>query len=481
MSIKHGVYVTEESTAISAPITTSSSVQVVIGTAPVNMAADPSVVVNTPILANSAREAMEALGYCEDFEHYTLCQSMYAMANVYSISPVVFINVLDPATHKTAVTETTCNVTDKQATLNVFGMIPDSVVVKDGTDTLTRNTDYTIGFDNEGYLVVTLIAGGAHASAASLKISGNKLDPSAVNAAAVIGSYNVTTGAETGMEVIRQVYPKLGLVPGLLLAPGFSQIPAVGIALMAKAANINGCFKAMALVDLDTTQAVKYTDCKAVKESSGFTSEFGIPVWPCVKIGDYIFAHSAIAGALIAYTDASNDDIPSLYPSNKRMAITGTCLADGTEVTLDQDQANTVNGYGVATALNMNGWKFWGNYTGAYPSSTDAKDIWIGVRRVFNWQANNFILSYFDKVDDPMNIVLVESVIDSENIRCSAYVPTAWANAYIEYLEADNPETDILAGKMTFRQHIAPYTPAQEIDNILSYDIDALQAALIGG
>ena len=33
---------------------------------------------------------------------------------------------------------------------------------------------------------------------------------------------------------------------------------------------------------------------------------------------------------------------------------------------------------------------------------------------------------------------------------------------------------------MTFRQHIAPYTPAQEINNVLSYDTDMLAAALGG-
>jgi phage tail sheath protein FI len=204
-------------------------------------------------------------------------------------------------------------------------------------------------------------------------------------------------------------------------------------------------------------------------------------LWPSVKIGDDIFAASAIVGALIAYTDANNEDVPSVSPSNERLAITGTCLADGTEVTLDQDQANTVNGYGVTTAINLNGWRLWGNYTGAYPSSTDAKDIWFAVRRMFNWQGNNFLLTYFDKVDDPMNFILIESIVDSENIRCGAYAPDKWAGAYIEYLESDNPITDILAGKMTFRQHIAPYTPAQEIDNILSYDTAMLQSALLGG
>ena len=265
-----------------------------------------------------------------------------------------------------------------------------------------------------------------------------------------------------------------------MLAPGWSQIPEVGIALAAKAANINGVFKAMALIDLDTAQARKYEDCKEVKENSGFNSEFSMILWPSFKVGEYIFAASAIVGALTSYTDATNDDVPSISPSNKLLGVTGTCLYDGTEVMLDQDQGGTVNTFGVTTAINMNGFRLWGNYTAAYPSSGDAKDIWFPVRRMFNWQGNNFILTYFTKVDDPMNSVLIESVVDSENIRCAAYAPDKWAGASIEYLAEDNPTTDILAGKMTFRQHIAPYTPAQEIDNILNYDTETLAAAITG-
>lgn len=100
---------------------------------------------------------------------------------------------------------------------------------------------------------------------------------------------------------------------------------------------------------------------------------------------------------------------------------------------------------------------------------------------MFNWQGNTFIQTYFSKVDDPMNTVLVESVVDSENIRCAAYAPEKWAGAEIEYRSDDNPTTDILAGKMTFRQRIAPYTPAQEIENILSYDTSMLASAITGG
>ncbi len=477
---KHGVFVLEEATALTVPITGASAVQVVIGTAPVNMVENPEDAVNVPILATKATEAMAALGYCKDFR-YTLCQTMYVTSNIYQVAPVVYINVLDPKKHKKALEKTTAVVNTLRAEVNIPGILRDGLEVEAGDTALTLGTDYTLEYEADGSLVVNIIAGGAGDDANEISVSGQVLDPEAVTKDDIIGAYNPSTGKETGMEVIRQVYPKLGMVPSLGLAPGYSQIPEVGIALSAKMANINGVFKGIALLDLDTEKARKYTDCKEVKENSGFTSEFCYPLWPCLRVGELIFAASAIVGALVSYTDTANDDVPYVSPSNKILGVTGACLADGTEIVLDQDQGSTVNTYGVTTAFNYNGWRLWGNYTGAYPASGDAKDIWFPVRRMFNWQGNTFIQTYFSKVDDPMNPVLVENVVDTENIRCAAYAPDKWAGASIEYLKEDNPDTDIIAGKMTFRQHIAPYTPAQEITNVLNYDVAMLTSVLTGG
>lgn len=486
MSIKHGVYIEENDTAVITPVTVSASIPVVIGTAPVSLTDDPESKVNTPILANSATEAMAELGYSTNFGAggFTLCQMMYLTANVFPVSPVVYINVLDPSKHvKDIDSDTQYEVVKKQATVTQEGILTEGLTVSADGKALTADKDYTTEFDSDGYLVVTMVSGGAGASAAKITVSGQKLDPAAVTKADVIGAYDTSTGAETGLQVIRQVRPKLGVVPGLIIAPGWSHIPEVGIALAAKAANINGIYKAMALLDLDCTEsgATKYTDCKQVKEDSGFTSEFCKVLWPMAKIGVLKFHMSAYAAALTAYQDANNDDVPCLSPSNKMMSATALCLADGTEVYIDQDQGTTVNSYGVTTAINEGGLRLWGNYTAAYPDSTDAKDIWFPVRRMFNWQGNTFIQTYFSKVDDMMNRVLIESIVDSENIRCGAYAPEKWAGASIEYLEDDNPITDILAGKMVFRQHIAPYIPAQDITNILDYDTDLLQTVLSGG
>lgn len=81
-----------------------------------------------------------------------------------------------------------------------------------------------------------------------------------------------------------------------------------------------------------------------------------------------------------------------------------------------------VNSFGVSTALNNNGWRTWGNRTAAYPANTDPKDMWFCCRRFFSWWGNSFILTYAQKVDDPANRRLIESIVDAENIRGNAYV-----------------------------------------------------------
>ena len=186
---------------------------------------------------------------------------------------------------------------------------------------------------------------------------------------------------------------------------------------------------------------------------------------------------------LTATVDAGNDDVPYESPSNKDLRITGTVLHDGTEVLLDQQQANDLlNANGIITAINANGWKAWGNNTAAYPSTTDPKDRFLAVRRFFNWDANNFILTYFQKVDNPANTRLIQSIVDSQNIKGNGYVARDYAAGYrCEFREEENPLTDLLNGHLTTHTFLAPYVPAEYIENVNEYDTAALQAALTGG
>ena len=86
---------------------------------------------------------------------------------------------------------------------------------------------------------------------------------------------------------------------------------------------------------------------------------------------------SAVYAAVAASEDIKNDDVPNLSPDNKLSQLTGTVLKDGTQVLMDNEQANVLNGNGIVTAINNSGWRIWGNNTAAYPEITDVKERWI--------------------------------------------------------------------------------------------------------
>ena len=186
---------------------------------------------------------------------------------------------------------------------------------------------------------------------------------------------------------------------------------------------------------------------------------------------------------MTAYIDAGNSDVPYESPSNKDLKITATVLKDGTEILLDQQQANDLlNANGVITAINANGYKAWGNNTAAYPSTTDPKDRWLAVRRFFDWDGNNFILTYFQKADKPGNTRLIQSIVDSQNIIGNGYVARDYCAGYrTEFKSDENPITNLLDGHLTTHTYLAPYIPAEYIENIREYDTKALEAALTGG
>ena len=478
MAYLHGVRVQENPTSVAAPVSNESGVPVIFGTAPVNLAADPSKATNQLFLCRTFAEAKAAVGYSNDYEKYTLCQAMDAFFKAFGVGPIIVCNVLDPATHKTEYTET-LTVTAGQAVSKTAGVLLAGLSVKSDSTDLKVDTEYTVEFNNDGFLVITVIKAGV----TSLTLTGSKIDATAVTEDDIIGSYDAATGKETGMELVRKVYHTFGVAPGFLLAPGWSHKPAVAIALAEKCKDVSGVFKCECVVDIDCTEtgARKYSDVAATKSNNGLVSEHMVALWPMVKWNGKNMAYSAMYAAMAAYTDYQNDGVPNLSPSNKALRVSATVLADGTEVVLDTTQANELNAVGVVTAVNMNGFKAWGNNTAAYPDTTDPKDRWICCRRFFSWWGNNFIMNYLEKVDNPANYRLIESIVDSENVRGNSLVSQGkCAGIKMVYSKEDNPVENVLAGKIVFRQYLAPYTPAEDILNVLEFDPSMIEAALGG-
>lgn len=483
MAYRHGIYISEQDTSLIVPAQTTAGLQVIYGTAPVHLADNPYACVNTPVLAYSFAEATKKVGFSDNFGKYTLCQSIDASFRQFAVAPVVLVNVLDPAVHKKDFTETAIPVQNGSAVLALDGVLLDKLVVRTDSLTLQSGTDYEAAFDHDGHPVITLQPGGAAAAAEELTVSGVCIDPQAVTENDVIGGYDAATGRETGMETLRQVFPLLGVTPGLLLAPGWSHKPAVAAVMQAKCEGINGVFSCECIIDLDCAQARAYDQVKTAKEAGAVNSPHAAAVWPQVAIGEKVYAYSAIFGAATAAGDAARDDVPAASPSNYPLPVTRLVGADGVEIALDLEQANFVNGCGVTTALNFsNGFTTWGNNSAAYPGTTDPRNRWFYHRRFFSWWGNSFIRTYFQKVDNPANTRLIQSICDSENIRGNSMVAKGYcAGARIVFAEDENPITQVMDGKIVFHQYLAPYTPAEEINNVLEFDPVALQTALAGG
>lgn len=472
MAYKHGVYASEVPTSVISPVEATAGLQVVVGTAPINLA-ESSEYVNKPLLAYSYSEAVQALGFSTDWNDYTLCEVMDCAFSLYGVSPIVFINVLDPDKHQSAVDSVSVTLLNKKSVIADKGVLLDSLKVTADATNLNRNEDYTASFDDEGNVIISAIPTGAIPNnQQTLTVSYTKIDPSKVTPTDIIGGVDVNTGKLTGLELINSVFPKFGLVPGQILAPKFSKNPMVEAVMKAKAGNINTYFKAITLTDIDTTAANDYTKVSEWKNQNNYTASNEFPCWPKVALGDKEYHLSTQLASLIALTDSANDDTPYVSPSNKSLQINKAVLEDGSEVVLGPDQAAYLNGQGIVTALNfIGGWKAWGNRTGAYPSNTDVKDAFIPVRRMHNWVANSLILTTWQKVDDPTNKRLIDTIVDSINIWLNGLTAAgALIGGRVEFRKEENPITDLLNGTVRFHVFLAEPTPAENIEFVVEFD-----------
>lgn len=462
---QHGVYTYEVPTSIVPPVESTAGLTVVVGTAPINLT-DPTNV-NKATLAYTYSEAVQKMGYSANFDKYTICEAISSYFALYAVAPLVFINVLDPEKHKKADTAT-LDVKKGEAVLGVEGVLTSSLVVKseDGATTY-ENTDYDFEFDDNGFLhIFTEVA-------SKIKVEYDLLDPSMVTPADIIGGVSLD-GSYKGLELINTVFPRFREVPGIIIAPKYSTNPAVAAVMKAKAKNINGLFQALAFADVSTEAVKDYTAVPEYKNQNNLDDPNLIVCWPKVSLGGKQYHLSTQLASLANQVDGNNEGYPYEEPSNKNLQMDAAVLVDGTEILLGLEQANYLNGQGIVTALNwIGGWKAWGHRTSCYPGNTDPKDTFISVRRVFIYEQNQFILTYWQKVDKPGNRKLIENIVDSKNIDLNGKTARGFIlGGRIVFLEEENALTELIDGTYSFHLYITPPTPAREIKGLFEFDPD---------
>lgn len=467
MAFRHGIYSRENTTSMIAPVTANASLNVVFGTAPVNLTENP--LVNEPVLCFNYSEAVQKLGYSDNFDDYTLCEAMYSQFSLFGVSPVVFVNVLDPAKHKKEIDEKSIVFVEGKATIKETGILKETLVfleLKDSDGEAIVSSEAEVAFNDKGHLNV--FAEGA--AQASVKYSA--LDPSLVNDDDIVGGVDMN-GNYSGLELVSQVFPLFRLVPGAIVCPKFSTSSLVAAVMEAKSQHINGVFSAISIPDISTKEASDYTKVAKIKNDNNITSTYQFATWPKVKLGDKEMHLSTQLASLMSQIDLENEGVPYITPSNKNLKMDGAILEDGTPVILGVDQANYLNGEGIVTTVNfIGGHKLWGNRTAVYPANSDAKDSFIPLRRMFNYVANTLVLTYWNKIDEPGRPKLVETILRSVNTWLDGLTSEGkLLGGRVEFSEELNPTTALLDGKFQFSVYLTPPTPAEEINFILELDV----------
>ena len=479
LNFQHGPTWSATPTKVRAPLT-PDGVIVSFGTAPVHRLPGGASQVNKLILADSLATAFKNIDQSKNYKAFTLCELVDKAFRKYNIGPLVLVNVLDPNIHYKTIAPFTKSVIDGRI-VTPDDAIYDSVVIKNiaGDKTFVLGSDYLLSYKDEN-LVVTILKSGAAAGEKSLSIGYDKINPSAVTDADIIGGFDAATDRYAGLELIEMVPTETGLTPGFIHIPGRGSASVIAVAT-AKADKIDSRYSCRVVVDLDTVRTKAVSEVLSAKNGSNIVDPRQFAFWPnCITDGQV--THLSTDFVCVAkQVDAANRGIPFESPSNKLIKIDGLCLADGTPVKLPLSQANYLNSIGVVTAINDSGWRMWGNRTAAFPSDTDIQNMFIAVARMVDFAGNNAVLRTIQFTDKPGNRRLLEGVADTLQLDYNGWMSAgAILGGRIEFPKDENPDNQIMDGHYVFRSSFGWVTPAEHIEHRIEFDINYTSSLTAG-
>lgn len=472
MGFTHGTYTSEKESAIKGIVTVQNPV-VIIGTAPINMG--DITCVNKAQLIQTTTDAAKYFGGVNNIPGFTISEALYAAFQIFGVTPVICINVLDPEKHKESKTFSDIAVVDGKATFEDIGILPKTLDVKN-TSGDTPITDYTVSFDAEGKCTITLAE--KHKGVTSVKGGYDVLDPSKVKDTDIIGSIDLTTLKPKGLECLSEIFPKYSMIPSYVIAPGFTSNE-VRAVLDTKATAINGKYSAMSIIDMP--EETKYGEAVKYKKDNNWIDEDQIVCFGKIKFSGKYFNQSTFLAMLSASIDAENDGVPYQSPSNNNIKAEGIVYKASTyeDVILGEQEANLLNENGICTVISRpNGIVAWGNRTSCYQpgGNSDPKDAFIPVKRMFKYIGNNLHINCATDVDKPMTFSRAKNIQNNINIWLSSLTSQGkLLGGRVEFLQEENSQQDLVDGKFKWHIYLGAVTPGETLHFVLEYDGEYVQ------
>ncbi len=476
---KHGAYGVIQ--AVGSRVADESQGAIVyVGTAPVHNVEGGANNVNKPIVVNNIAEARKYFGYSDEWDKYTLCEAMHVHLENKGVGPLVFINVLNPATHK-ASDAGTVSKTPENGRVTIPAaqdIILDSVVVKSDNTTKIKGTDYAIAYNIEKKTItISELTAGALGTSA-LTITYNTVDASAVTAADVIGTSD-GLGLNTGVFAIKNVYQLTGYIPAYLAAPGFSSVPAVHAAMYQNSVKVNGHWDVYMFVDLpimNSETPLTLDTAKTYKNGNGYTKENETVFFPLAQGNDGKIYHlSVLAAANFQELLLSQDGIPYKTASNTDCSLIENLYlgVSNTGRVYDDSIINEkLNKNGIASAAYVGGrWAIWGCHSADYDQENgDQINVAETNRMMLYYISNDFQHRRTPDVDKPMTANDLQTIIAEEQTRVDALLNIGALTRGVVTLNADaQARSDIMNGDYSFLFDITTTPLAKSLTAIVNW------------
>lgn len=480
MAYKHGTYGEFAKSIGTVPIN-SETTAVYIGTAPVGLVRDYASAVNAPIKASNLAEAQEKLGYSKDRNSFTLCEAMEAHFNnmLGNAGPVVFINVLDPKTHKKEEKKTeTLSFVNGQAKIKSDTIILDTLAIADKAE----GTDYAVNYDFAAGTVVI----SSETITGSVQASYDEVDATAVESSDIIGTA-AADGTYKGLGVVQLIYSELGLVTNIIAAPKFSTDKDVYKAMINASVKINGHWDAFVNADIgiDSTDTIaKAIEAKATKEMVSERSKVFWPMWKTA--GGDIYHLSTLATKAMLELDTEHDTVPMESCSNKQILSGKQYFGESsTNKGFDQQTANQLNEKGITTAVFWGGMNvLWGPHTAAYEynNTSDNRAIFDNSIRTMMHVSNSFQREWGMEIDKPMTKALAETIKNREQEKADALkaIGALIGDPVVEFSESENTTDDMVQGNFTWSNKQTPTPPFKSGTLKVAYTTEGFDAEFGG-
>ncbi|MGI2025756.1 phage tail sheath subtilisin-like domain-containing protein [Endozoicomonas acroporae] len=263
-------------------------------------------------------------------------------------------------------------------------------------------------------------------------------------------------GAYTGVHVLLNAQSVTGQTPKILIVPGHSATQAVAAEMEGITDRLKACF----LFDGPNT-----TDAKAITYRDKFGSKRfyicdpWVRVWDTETSAEVVRPNSPRVAGRMAKTD--NERGFWWSPSNNTIGgIVGTARPIDFALGDPNCRANLLNASDVATIIQQDGFRLWGNRT----CSADPKWAFLSVVRTADLINESIQRGHFWAIDRNITKTYIEDVVESVNNYIRSLVQQGallggkcWADP-----ELNTPD-QLEAGRVYFDVEFTPPTPAERI------------------